>query len=156
MSRQFLHVALWLALAITSSNGKVCVLFSENLPGTYFKTTEQSHGHLTKDDLTATAASLLNVGAFSHIGADTASKVTSSTEAAVSLVYKIPQKPRRLSEPLKKVNTSIKIYTKEASTLFLAQVAGIVKASPFEKPGAVAAFVLGSIHEGGTPFFPMS
>ena len=77
MARNFLHAALWLALAITTSNGKVSLLFSENSPGTYFKTTEQSHGHLTKDDLTATAAALLNVGALSHVDADTASKVTS-------------------------------------------------------------------------------
>lgn len=36
---------------------------------------------------------------------------------------------------------------------FFAQVSSLVKASPFEKPGAIAAFVLGSIHQ-GVKIFP--
>lgn len=75
MAARFLAAALCIISAIASTNGKVSVIFSENSPGTYFKTTEQSHGHLTKDDLTATAASLLNVGALSHVDTETADKV---------------------------------------------------------------------------------
>lgn len=78
MARHLLCAASWLALAIALSEGKTSVLFSENTPGTYLKTIEQSHGLLTKDDLTATAASLLNVGALSHVDADTANKVLST------------------------------------------------------------------------------
>ena len=85
MSRGLIQAALWLILAISLTNGKVLVEFSENSPGTYFRTTEHSHGHLTKDDLTAVAASLLNVGALSYVDSDTANKVGKSFGESRSL-----------------------------------------------------------------------
>ncbi len=60
---------------LAAVHGKVTLLFTETSPGTYFKSLEDSHGRLNANDLTATAASLLSIGALSAVDADVSSKV---------------------------------------------------------------------------------
>lgn len=67
--------AFCILLSLSLSEGKVSVYFSESSPGAYLKSTQQSHGALSKDDLITASTSLLNVGALAHVDGATSTKV---------------------------------------------------------------------------------
>lgn len=129
-----MYSSLFILLLLTAVSGKVNVLFTETTPGTYFKNAENSHGTLDESDLTAIATSLLSINAIRHVGTESSVKVFANFS------------PTDFFDAFNMLARSL-VSQYQRKHVFL-QVANLINASPFDKPQALATFILAGLPEG--------